>query len=199
MDNVKSTRWQFTAYESQWPLFNSIPSLVAEWGWQTEKAPTTERLHYQGHLRTTRQVRVSQLIKLFPGVHFEIARNWQALKNYDKKSDTAVDGTQVNMVNPAKAMTMSQALVRIASHSWDLSHLDKNLEPEKYEKAIKAEYWEAVKQILQDEPDAVGLFTQPQYERAWTKTREVWIEKFEEEMSTPAKEPQTDRQTDKCV
>lgn len=191
--NAKSTRWVFTAYESQWPLFNSMPAIVAEWGWQTEKCPDTERLHYQGYLRTSRQVRLSQLRGIFPGVHFEIARNWLASKNYCKKSETAVPGTQTNMVNPAKAMTMAQALTRIASHRWEITH-DKFLEPEKYEKAIKAEYWNAVREILDDEPDAVGVYTQPQYERAWMKTREVWISKFNEEMyspegtSTPAEE-----------
>jgi len=187
MDNVKSTRWAFTAFESQWPLFNSIPSIVAEWGWQTEEAADTKRLHYQGYLRTTRQVRMSQLKKALPGVHLELARNWSALQNYCKKSETALPGSQVNMVNPAKAMTMAQALIRIASHKWEITH-DKALEPEKYEKAIKAEYWSAVKEILADEPDAVGLYTQPQYERAWCKTREVWIDKFEEEMSGLEKE-----------
>lgn len=187
MENAKSTRWVFTAYEAQWPLFDSMPPIVAEWGRQTEKCPDTGRLHYQGYLRTSRQVRLSQLKGVFPGVHFEIARNWSASKNYCKKSETAIPGTQVVLVNPAKAMTMAQALTRIASHKWDITH-DKDLEPEKYERAIKAEYWSAVKAILSDEPDAVGIYTQPQYERAWMKTRDVWIEKFEEESSIPAEE-----------
>lgn len=196
MENAKSTRWVFTAYEAQWPLFDSMPPIVAEWGRQTEKCPDTQRLHYQGYLRTSRQVRLSQLKGIFPGVHFEIARNWNASKNYCKKSETAVPGTQVNMVNPARAMTMAQALTRIAHYAYDIEHQKGT---DKYYDAVKLEYWYAVNEILRDEPDAVGIYTQPQYERAWTRTRETWIEKSEEESSVPAEEGQTDRQTDKCV
>lgn len=193
MENAKTTRWAFTAFESQWPLFTSIPSIVAEWGWQTEKAPDTGNLHYQGYIRTSRQVRMSQLRKALPGVHLELARNWSALQNYCKKSETAVPGTQVNMVNPARAMTMAQALIRIASHKFEIEH-EKGTD--KYNDAVKLEYWYAVNEILRDDPDAVGVFTQPQYERAWIKTRETWIEKFEEEMSNLENQSQTDRQTD---
>lgn len=191
---IKSTRWAFTAYESQWPLFTTIPPLVDEWGWQTEQCPETGRLHYQGYLRTSRQCRLSQLLKIFKGVHFEISRNWDALKNYCSKNDSAIPGTQIKMVNPAKSMTMAQALIRIASHSCDIEH---PFGTDKYHDAVKLEYWSAVNSILRDDPDAVGLFTQPQYERAWTKTRETWIEKFEEETSTlEIQDRQTDRQTD---
>lgn len=95
----KSSRWAFTAYESQWSMFNEMPPLVAEWGWQKETCPTTQREHYQGYLRTKQQVRLSQLLKTFPGVHFEISRNWPALVNYCKKSETAEPGTQIHQVN----------------------------------------------------------------------------------------------------
>lgn len=201
MENAKSTRWAFTAYENQWSLFDVIPSIVAEWGWQTEKCPDTQRLHYQGYLRTSRQVRHSQLRSVLPGVHIEVARDWNKLLNYCKKKDTSIGGTQVNMVNPQKAMTMANALMRIASHAWTIE-FDKVIEPEKWEKAVKAEYWDCVKYILRDDPDSVGLYTQPQYERAWFHTRDVWLEKLEEQnaneaaASNPAEEVQTDRQTD---
>lgn len=94
--SVKTTRWAFTAYESQWHLFKvgCIPASVAEWGWNTEKCPETSRLHYQGYLRTKQQVRLSQLIKIFPGVHLEPARNWEATKNYSGKVETRVPGTE---------------------------------------------------------------------------------------------------------
>lgn len=67
---------------------------VAEWGWNHEKCPETSRLHYQGYLRTKQQVRLSQLVKQFPGVHFEQARNWEASKNYSGKVETRVPGTE---------------------------------------------------------------------------------------------------------
>jgi len=93
---VKTTRWAFTAYEAQFNLFRAghMPNTLAEWGWNHEKCPQTNRIHYQGYLRTKQQVRLSQLKKQFPGVHLEPARNWEATKNYSGKEETRVPGTQ---------------------------------------------------------------------------------------------------------
>jgi len=96
----KSSRWQFTAYEDQWALFEKIPPGIAEWGWQKETCPKTQKLHYQGYLRTTVQVRFSALKKILPGVHLEVAKNWEALLNYCKKIETRVEGgAHVHVVN----------------------------------------------------------------------------------------------------
>lgn len=93
---VKTSRWAFTAYEAQFSLFKEgkMPASLAEWGWNTEKCPETSRIHYQGYLRTKQQVRLSQLKKIFPGVHLEPARNWEATKNYSGKVETRVPGTE---------------------------------------------------------------------------------------------------------
>jgi len=97
MSDIRSSRWQFTAYEAQWNLFQgTLPAIVAEVGWQTEKCPETGRLHYQGYIRTTNQQRFSALKKAYPGVHLEVARNWDALVAYCKKTDTAIEDTQVS-------------------------------------------------------------------------------------------------------
>lgn len=95
----KSTRWAFTAYEAQWKLFDDMPPSIAEWGWQKETCPETGRLHYQGYLRTKQQVRLKSLVKDLPGIHFEIARNWDALVNYCRKDETAVSGTKVHQTS----------------------------------------------------------------------------------------------------
>ena len=94
---VKSTRWSFTAYEQQWDLFKEVPAGVAEWGFQTEVCPKTDRKHYQGYIRLSQQQRFGWLAKLLPGVHLEVAKNWDALIEYCKKTDTAVPGTQVHV------------------------------------------------------------------------------------------------------
>lgn len=109
MSSEKTTRWSFTAYEAQWPMFESMPMSVAEWGWQTEICEKTQRLHYQGYIRTKSQVRFSQLQKELPGVHLEVcgkntpdkpqAECWKALVQYCKKADTAVPGTQKHQVS----------------------------------------------------------------------------------------------------
>lgn len=92
----KSTRWAFTAYEDQWHLFKEghIPISVAEWGWNHEQCPETNRKHYQGYVRTKQQVRFSAIQKIFPGVHLEVARDWNKLKQYCAKGETRIEGTQ---------------------------------------------------------------------------------------------------------
>ena len=96
----KSSRWQFTAYEDQWDLFKHMPPGIAEWGWQKECCPKTQKLHYQGYLRTAQQMRFTGLKKLLPGVHLEVAKNWDALINYCKKIDTRVEGVApIHVVN----------------------------------------------------------------------------------------------------
>jgi len=96
----KSSRWQFTAYQDQWDLFKQMPPGIAEWGWQQEQCPKTQKLHYQGYLRTPSQVRFSALKKILPGVHIEVAKNWQALLNYCQKLDTRVEGeAPVHVIN----------------------------------------------------------------------------------------------------
>jgi len=175
----KTTRWGFTAFEGQWDLFKTMPDLVAEWGWQTETCPETQRLHYQGYLRTKRQVRHSQARKILPGVNIRyVTKNWDALVNYCKKTESAVPGTQVHQVSTTKAMTMSDALTKLATFADNtppdvMAHDYEKL----YDKYVKQEYWKAVRKILTEEPDEIGLWSQPQYMRAWENTRTVWIKK----------------------
>jgi len=90
----KSSRWAFTAYEDQWSLFETIPPGIAEWGWNAEMCPKTNRRHYQGYLRTSQQQRFAWLKKLLPGVHLEVAKNWDALKLYCQKEETRIEGSQ---------------------------------------------------------------------------------------------------------
>jgi len=96
---TKSSRWAFTAYQDQWSLFETMPPGIAEWGWQREICPETNREHYQGYLRLTQQQRFAWLAKVLPAVHIEVAKNWPALIAYCKKEDSAVPGSQVFQQN----------------------------------------------------------------------------------------------------
>lgn len=175
----KTSRWAFTAYEEQWPQFTSMNDIIAEWGWQTEVCPTTQKRHYQGYLRTKRQVRFSQMKKALPGVHIEFAKNWDALLQYCKKQDSAQPGTQVHQVSTTKAMSMASALTKLASFADNTppTDYDSDTYQKRYDIYVKQEYWKAVRQILTEEPDEIGLWSQPQYFRAWENTRTVWIKK----------------------
>lgn len=76
----KSTRWSMTVYESQYDLLDNMPSEVAEWGWQDEICPDTGRKHRQGYVRTQFQMTRVKLSKILPGIHLEVAKDWEALK-----------------------------------------------------------------------------------------------------------------------
>lgn len=129
---AKSTRWAFTAYVDQWSLFKTMPHDIAEWGWQEEICPETSRHHYQGYLRTKQQVRFSQLQKLLPGVHIEPSRDWNKLKQYCQKPDTAVEGSQRHEVSQTHnvyscALMIAQSLPSVESMKQEYELLRENI------------------------------------------------------------------------
>lgn len=183
----KTTRWAFTAYEDQFGLFDKIPDKVKEWGWQTEICPTTERKHYQGYILTRTQQRHKAMRDMFPGVHIEVAREWNALVNYCKKIDTAIEGTQKHEVNERKYLQFADALVNVAkcyidphmshAHRLRLAPSDEavalsKITPEQLE--TKA-FDEAVCQLVEAQPNDVSLYTNPQIKRAWIMCKSVWL------------------------
>lgn len=177
----KSTRWSFTAYEGQWGLFHKITAPIAEWGWQTEICPETGRKHYQGFIRTQSQVRHKALRDLLPGVHVEVAKDWNKLLNYCKKVDTrAPDSVPVHELAKNRHMTMADALTALVAYR------PTKQEVEDYEQAnngqfwkYKDRYWHAVNAYLKDTKnyESIGLFTNNQMVVGWTKTFSVWIDR----------------------
>lgn len=183
----KSSRWQFTAYEPQYKLVDDMSKspTVAEYAYQPEVCPSTGRKHRQGHLRTKQQVRHSALRKEFPGIHFEVARNWGALKNYDSKPETR-DLTEKSFSGTGgkeQPLTMAQALIKLCSYAdpkpillsipcsrMGLDGKEIALEPRlewNYEYDAKAQYVSAVKNWLKVNPNIIALVTQPQYKSAY--------------------------------
>jgi len=197
----KSTYWGFTAYEGQWYLFDTMNDKIREWGWQQEVCPETQRLHYQGYVAMKGQTRFSTMKQIFPGIHFLIPKHWEKWKNYCRKIESAVPGTQVAQTNPSQPMTMAQALTKLALHipfKRAVNWLESTNPIKENEEQIKHEFWTAVREILRGDPNSVGLWTQPQYFRAWQHTREVWIDLAiqEAEIGVLPLEEETDRQTD---
>jgi len=179
----KTTRWAFTAYKDQWSLFDSIPDLVASWGWQTEVCPDTQREHYQGYILLKRQARFSQLKQLLPGVHIEAARDWNKLLQYCKKTDTAIPGSQVTQTNQSAHLTMTQALLMLAAHVpyrptltfeqiKEIKDLDKF-----YKQQQDIEYNMALMSILEIDDRLVSVFANNAMKFAWTTTKEYYLEK----------------------
>jgi len=195
----KTTRYSFTAYEGQWSLFETMPDLVASWGWQKEICPSTQREHYQGYILLKRQARLSQLKQLFPGVHVEAARDWAALIQYCKKPETAIAGTQVYQTNPSVHLTMTQALLKLAAHvpfrpvpTYEQIEKIKDLD-KFYKQQQDIEYNMALISILEQDDRLVSVYANNAMRFAWNSTREYYLEKARLEADWAEK---TDRQTD---
>jgi len=193
----KTSRWGFTAYRDQYALFNTVlPDVVAEVGWQTEICPKTGNEHYQGFIRTSRQVRFAQMKKLFPGVHVEAAKNWDALVAYCKKKDTAVPGTQVHIrteTERPQQKTMAQALTYFAAnYPYEASPDYSELTGQRLADYKESMFWKTLNNCLDNDPNLIGLYHQPQYIRCWKHTSSKWFELCLEE----AEWQETDRQTD---
>lgn len=174
----KSSRWQFTAYEPQFKFLDTMPPIVAEWGWQDEICPTSGRLHKQGFMRTTQQQRFTAMRKAFPGLHMEIARDWHKLLNYCKKKDTAVPDSTVHQTNDIPSLfTYSEELAKRLAEQ---------------QRIRKVDYGDVDLMVRKDiESGRKGIewiATNPQFITTWKK---YWYE-----MIIRARYPQTDRQTD---
>lgn len=170
----KSSRWQFTAYEDQWDLFEDIErtGLIKFWKWQTEIAPTTGRKHYQGCMQTVRQVRMSQLVKAFPKVHIEVARDWNALLKYCGKDDTAIQGTQVEQKSDRAYLNMHSCFILLGreyaacrdEYEECLRHY---LTTHDVKDAAVYEYKWLSRRLVEKEPRDVAIYSNPQFQRAW--------------------------------
>ena len=87
-----------------------------------------------------------------------------------------------------KAMTMKEALVRLASHAQPVPpHIEikanTNIRAENIY-VLKNEYWDLVSKVLEDDPDAIGLYVTPVYQTAWINTRKIWVALAQQEVES---------------
>lgn len=179
MDSIRSSWWSITinnpTKEDKERLEKSnFPSFVKYWKAQ-EEVGKEGTPHIQGALHTA-QTRLSAVKGWLPRAHIEVAKDKEALLKYVEKAETAVAGTQV--VIKADYLAMDDALLAIAQNRPDSdifykSDLVKSRKEHAFE---KWEFWHSVNKILKEKPKTVGLFTNPQLERAWINTRSVWID-----------------------
>jgi len=178
-NQVRSAKWALTFYEKQYDLLEKFPEGVVRWGGQDEICPDTGRKHKQVFVQT-KQMRFSQIRKLFPGVHIEIVKpeNWFKVINYCKKKDTRdPDGKQFDETNPSKPMSMGDALTALAAYA-DANEDVNNIGKEEPLSVLrKKEYWVLVNKYLRDTDNANGisLFTNNQIINAWCETRSYWV------------------------
>lgn len=170
----KSSRWAMTVFEDQFKCLEVMPPIVAEWGWQDEVSPTTGKLHKQGYIRTHQQQRFAAMRKAFPGVHLEIARDWNKTVNYCKKTDTAVEGTQVYKKNDIPSLF---------TYSTELA---KRLAPQRLSIFSYDTVMDHVREDITKREGIEWIATNPQFITTWKK---YWREML-------FRAAQTDRQTD---
>lgn len=104
----KSTMWSGTQFNIK--AFADQQNAAAQLRWtclgQLEECPETKRQHYQFAIKTP-HVRMSQVVKVFPGAHIEVCRNKDALLQYVVKEETRVgDLPEVSDLFPSLDATL---------------------------------------------------------------------------------------------
>jgi len=180
MTAMKSTRWSFTAYEGQYPTIDALTKegdpLIAEIGYQDEICPDTGRKHRQGYIRTVRQVRFKQLADILKGVHLEVARDFNALKQYCAKAETRdPTGKQVSE-KFERPMRLHEIMESLAHTAWDIyeEHRQTDSHPLNHPD-IKEQYRTLASELLLRKPDYISIIAQPIAKNAWFDFRAVWV------------------------
>jgi len=86
----KSTMWSGTQFNIK--AFADQQNAAAQLGWTClgqQEGTKTDRPHYQFAIKTP-HVRMSQVVKVFPGAHIEVCRNKDALLQYVVKEETRI-------------------------------------------------------------------------------------------------------------
>lgn len=192
----KSTRWSITVqydpfYYADMDAFVADPKkmptwneIIAEIGWQDEIAPTTGQHHRQGYLRTVRQVRMTQLKKLMPTAHFEIAKDWLALKQYCQKTDSRDPSGNVVKFTSNTKYSIAQLMIKFATLLIEHGHVD----VDDYQSTLyrycdntAKQYWTLASFILEEDPELAGLVGQPLPQNLWKNCRSTWLKLAETE------------------
>lgn len=129
--------------------------------------------HLQIAVNTT-QIRFSALKDWLKRAHIKPATtkaHIDNLKQYVHKSETSVEGTQVDETK--EYLTQKQALMYIASV---YEPVEDNMEPKLYKEALEDAFWKAVRTLLYKNADWVQVLTNPQVQRAWNHTKQVWLD-----------------------
>jgi len=161
----RSTWWIITAFDKNIEIVEnneSYPNAVKAVYGGREQCPKSGRIHYQGAVECHGQQRASFFRTWLPGVHFEVAKNKDAVKKYCLKEDTAV-GIKGVISNPESYLSMSMGLMLLASVS-----LEEDTDP------TDEEYWELVNLVIWDKPKFISIYSSPAFRTTWMKTRRTW-------------------------
>lgn len=187
----KSSRWAFTAYEGQYPTLDAIKEnkheLIAEIGWQDEICPETQKHHRQGYVRTVRQVRFAQIRGVLTGIHLEVAKNWEALQKYCKKTESRdPSGNQV-AIKYERPLRLHEMLIEVAKNylrmdrpsEETLSRLDRQTDRQILLQLLRQHAY----QLVWKHPEYAIVLSRQDARDAWCNFISLWIEKAQCEVS----------------
>lgn len=192
----KNPHWACTLYGKnmhqalEFQITGLAPEFIKKVYGGQEKCPETGRLHFQGHISCRRQVRMSQLLSIFPGGHFEIARDPNKSIAYAMKKDTS-SGEKKAVDNAVTFSTIGTILGMISRqlinhhllddekkfHEWLIKIAE---DPKTYSKTISDLYWEGVSHILANDPSLLenpGQFARTDVKAIWNGCWRVYIDK----------------------
>lgn len=179
----RSTWWLITAYGDnilRVENATTYPKCVKAVHGGRESCPDTGREHYQGAIECHGQQRGSFFRDWLPGVHFEVAKNKDAVKKYCLKADTAV-GVKGTIENPTPYLKLDDQLMILANAYHDApaqyDKLAKDFdETGKFtDKDWKKQYWAIACQVLNNKPEMASMIANPALEKMWIHTHDVWI------------------------
>lgn len=174
---LRSSWWIITAYDKNLDLLESyglpdadrqsIPRSVKAIHGGAEICPSTGRRHFQGAIECNGQQRAVFFRDWLPGVHFEVAKNKDAVKQYCLKAETAA-GVKGTVSNPVSYLTMDKLLLLFGEESLDL-HECSDLEVDTTE-----EFWRIANRIIKKTPALVSIIATPTLRTVWQHTRRTW-------------------------
>lgn len=176
----RSTWWLITAYDKNLELLESygqpnadrstIPRGVRAIHGGVEVCPTTGRRHFQGAIECNGQQRAVFFRDWLPGVHFEVAKNKDAVKKYCLKADTA-EGVKGTVSNPVQYLTMDKLLMKFGERSLELYEVN---DPAQLEMDKTEEFWKIANMLIMESPGLVSMIATPTLRTVWQQTRETW-------------------------
>lgn len=190
---VRASWWSLTLNnptdDDRTKVHNNPPRWLRSIKGQDEIGKETGTVHLQMVINTD-QVRFSSIKEWLSKAHIKpaLTKDHKAnLMNYVHKQDTSVPGTQFEhkWKEESKSLTMAQALMKIAELAWTNEQCGEKLQKYFLDNGkhmtklqlFEEEFWECVNLLLGQDENLVALYTQPQYIRAWIRTRTVWIKK----------------------